>query len=287
MVEIAGSLKNFLQALPKFTEAGLSGLANHPQLSNKIGEMLASGKLEHEYALQGLAFPSKPSEFATLESDPQAFWTEVYRELFGRPIEVPPAPKKKLRAKTRAAADMYMLMLVFIPTVSEDEYPACFVKPAWGKHIDVSKIERHKLPGRWVLVDTTPKPNYNDKDGYQDRLTKDLGLNTRFNTSWNDCENALLPKFAKLMGLSRKAVRLMTAEEWNFIANLFNWLRLNRSMNLPDLGATQSWDWCDNRYACDYRLCVGPVEDGGLARVDYALPMHSLGSLAFRVLAVP
>jgi len=282
--KMPGWMKKLDDHAGKFTEAGLNGLIENYSLTNELGERLMRGELKLE-DLKRYLFPPKVGG-VTLDADPQAFWSEVYRELFGRPIDVPPVPMKKLRAKTRAASDMYKLMLVFIPAVSEDEYPTCFVKPAWGKHIDVSKIERRTLPGRWVLVDTTPKPNYNDKSGYQDRLTKDLDLTTRFNTSWNDCENVLLPKFARLLGLSRKAVRLMTAEEWNFVANLFNWLRLNRSMNLPDLGATQSWDWCDNRYGGGYRLLVGHVEHGGLAGVDRAHPMNSYDALAFRVLAV-
>jgi len=286
VVNFPGSLKSFLNvAVPQYSEAGLSGATNYAWIMNRIGESLASGKLNDD-ELEALLFPFRPGT-ANHDSDPQLFWTEVYRELFGRLIEVPPVPEKKLRTKMRAAAEKYQMLLVFIPAVSEDEYPTCFVKSNWGKYIsDVSKIERRALPGRWVLVDTTPKPNWDDKSGYQDRLTKDLDLTTRFNTSWNDCENVLLPKFAKLMGLSRKAVRLMTAEEWNFIANLFNWLRLNRSMNLPDLGATVSVEWCDNGIDTEFRLYIGSVGDGGLANVDCGPATSVGGSIGCRFLAV-
>ena len=118
-------------------------------------------------------------------------------------------------------------------------------------------------------------------------LTEDLGLKTRFFVSWDDVESVHLPKFAELLGLARKQVRLPSAEEWNFLGNLFNWLREHRAMDLPDLGATRSWEWCLNRRGSGYRLIAGHVEDVGLADVYCNRRGDRNGSVAFRALAVP
>ena len=109
---------------------------------------------------------------------------------------------------------------------------------------------------------------------------------TRFNTSWDDLTNGFLAEIAKVTNFPKKGTRLPTAEEWNLIGNLFNWLRDHRSMDLPDLGSTRSWEWCENAYDADLRLIVGRSDRGGLADVRDGWRGDRDDDLAFRVLAV-
>ena len=70
------------------------------------------------------------------------------------------------------------------------------------------------------------------------------------------------------------------------IGNLFNWLTVNRSLLLPDLGSTCSWEWCSNVCDAGYRLLVGDSEGGGLAYVDDDWHGSACDRTGFRVLAV-
>ncbi|MBU1908177.1 hypothetical protein KKF59_03565 [Patescibacteria group bacterium] len=216
----------------------------------------------------------------------QAFWQGVWDELLGiGKIVVQPLPN--LTPKQLESLDKYGFLLVRIPAIIEEQYPSSFVKPAWGRHPNIQSIERFPLVGDWIVVETIAKPHYDDPNGYpDDRLMATLMRSSRFNTSHDDLTGGLLAKIAKITGFPKKGTRLPTVEEWNFIGNLFNWLRENRGMNLPDLGSTRSWEWCQNTLDSDYRLIVGYSENGGLADVHDAWRGARYGDISFRVLAV-
>ena len=281
-----------------FSEAGLGGLLDYHEATNTLGELLAQGIVTREelrawFTEQvGKHEPESSagagSVAAALLADPRAFWEQVWEAILGKQVNVPPVPR--LKAKTKKATEEYLLMLLFLPAITEADYPAEFVKPAWSKHLTVSSIQRRPLPGRWVIVETIRKPNWNDPQGYgdgNDPLTKALGLAKRFAISWNTLHETHFPATAKLLGLSKKAVRLTTTEEWNLIGNLFLWLNRHRNMTLPDLGSTNSWEWCENAYDDDARLVVGSREGGGLADVLYDWHGSARCGIGFRVLAVP
>jgi hypothetical protein len=230
--------------------------------------------------------PGSPQDpWASYNSDPRAFWEQVWKEILGREIDVPTI--RKLKGKTKKAIEKYKFMLVFLPKITENDYPEGFVKPAWGRYLDVSQIERRSLPGRWVLVETIAKSNWNDSVGHKDDLFgQDLGLTSRFKISWNHLTASILPKATKLLGLARPAVRQPTLEEWNLIGNLFNWLCQNRGMSLPDLGSTNFWERCFNTCGSDNYLVAGGCVKGGLSGVHKDPSGCGSVNVAFRVLAV-
>lgn len=279
-----------------FTRQGLGGLLDHHNVTNVLGKALALGEVTsdelHAWLIEqaGKKTPAIGSQeyttdpWAAYHSDPRAFWEQCWEEILQRKINVPAVPK--LKGKTKKAIEKYKLMLVFLPVITEDEYTEGFVKPAWGRYLDSSQIERRHLPGKWVLVETIAKPNWDDPQGYgEDPLGKDLNLTTRFKISWDHLTATIMPTAAKLYGLPRRAVHHSTAEEWNLIGNLFNWLKANRSMDLPDLGSTNSWEWCLNAFASSDALVVGDRGHGGLADVSRDWRGYPRGPVGFRLLA--
>ncbi len=217
----------------------------------------------------------------------QPFWQGVWDELLGAGrVAVPPVPK--LTKKQVKSLDRFGFMLMYLPALDEDQYPEGFAKPNWSRYLEAAKIERKPLDGMWVAVETIRKPDFDDPTGYpDDRLMAAVKKQSRFNTSWDDLhEGGLLQKIAKAAGFPQKGTRLPTAEEWNLVGNLMNWLREHRSLPLPDLGSTRSWEWCENTCESRNRLYVGYSERGGLAYVGAGWLDHSYDNLGFRVLAV-
>lgn len=297
----------------RFSSAGLTGLVDHAGVTNGLGEMLARGEVNPERVkefLDGLRKPAvaeaatrrQPDLFNQIrviwdEITPQNFWgglvwpgtigEQVMRD---RKIIVPPFPRLKQKTMEAITGGLGTWMPIFLPNgLTEEDYPESFIKPDWGKRLTVANIQRRPLPGRWVLVETIQKPDYTDLKGYgngNDPLAQAIGLPFRFEIPWNTLKNSHLPAAAKLLGLSKKAVRLPTAEEWNLIGNLFLWLNKNRNMNLPDLGSTNSWEWCENTYGGGDWLLVGSRGCGGLAGVSCRWFGRVFAGIGFRVLAV-
>ena len=207
-------------------------------------------------------------------------WAEFYDGL-GIPLLNLPTEAQK------AALREFGFRPIFMPAIGEDQFPLDFVKPKWGQHLDVKQVARHALPGRLVAVESIAKPNYTDPAGYpNDKLGQTLGLKSRFGVSYDDLQGGILAKVARTLGLPESQVRLPYAEEWNFTANVFNHLRVKFSDNLPDLGATNSWEWCENPFGSDGRLIAGYRGDGGLSAVSGGWLGHRYDALGFRVLAV-
>lgn len=224
------------------------------------------------------------SGLAVPETDEQVWMQNVYREI-GIDCVVPPVPA--LTRRQTKSLEQFGFRLFFIPAITEEAYSALFGKPDWGDHLDISRIERRPLPGKWVAVETIDKPYWLSPEGYpNDRLAAAVKLKRRFGVSWDDLhDGGLLERIAKATGFPRKTTRLPTAEEWTFLANLFRKLVPLRGEVLPDLGATDSWEWCGNTYGSDgsdYRLLMGDHTFGGLAKVRDCRD----DLLAFRVLAV-
>ncbi|MBI5369840.1 hypothetical protein HZA85_01430 [Candidatus Uhrbacteria bacterium] len=288
-------LEKVLEHRLHFTSAGLNGLLDHHTVTNTLGELFAQGKLTPDVLANWLAeqvnertrpTATEPTDgWAAYDIDPRAFWEQCWEAILGRKINIPSVPK--IKGKTRKAIERYRLLLVFLPSITENDYPDSFVKPAWGRHIDGSKIEHKPLPGRWVLIEMIAKPNWGDPKGYEgDLLGQDLQITTRFKISWDHLTATILPRAVKLFGLPNRALRLPTSEEWNLIGNLFLWLNVNRNMSLPDLGSTNSWEGCLNSYDAGYFLVVGYRDLGGLADVNRNWHDNPNDNIAFRVLAV-
>ena len=291
-----------------FTEAGLNGLLDYHAVTSPLGELLARGEVtpaQIKEFLDGLRKPvastaalaAGASVQSIWDAEVQTFWTRAWAEILGdklmqdRKIVVPPLPNMKAKMKIAITGSFGWWIPIFLPAnLTEADYPAEFVKPDWGKYLKESDIQRRPLLGRWVMVETISKPNWDDPNGYgngDDPLANVLELtNRRFNVSWNRIHETHLPETAKLLGLSKKAVRLPTAEEWNLIGNLFLWLNRHRNTTLPDIGSTNSWEWCENAYGDVVRLVVGNRGDGGLGDVVDRWRDGACDDVGFRVLAV-
>ncbi len=278
--------KNFLANLYKFTPPGLTGLADNPEDINKLGELLATGNLDIE-TLRRFILKYRP--FLSGEGvDPQVYEQMLWSKIMGKPIKVPPMPL--LRPKTVVALCQFNLKVIFLPKITEIDYPDFFVRPRWGQYMTEKDIKRRQLPGRWVAVETISKPHRNAPGGYgvgdADPLARELWLQTRFGISWDKLTDVILPKAAKLFGVSKQAARRPSAEEWNLIGNRFNWLRTEQNEQWPDLGSTNSWEWCENAYEYGMRLMAGHIGHGGLADVRCYWQSDPGGDIGFRLLVV-
>ena len=234
--------------------------------------------------LSGLAVWQDPESI-------QAYLQSAYTEMgFKVKIKVPPIPRK-VNKKLIKFVQKFPESLIYIPQIKEEDYPDWVVKPAWGKYIDASKIQRIPLQGKWVAFETIASSDWNDPKGYgngNDPLLKELSLKSRFNISSDShhAEGGILERFAKISNFPKKNTRLPTAEERHFIGTLFNWLRENREANLPDLGSTNSWEWCENEYGFAHRLVCGRRDRGGLAAVLHHWREYPFDYIGSRVLAV-
>ena len=304
MLEVPGWLRNVLEHAGHFSEAGMAGIMRYPRAFNVLGEAVAQGAVSPEALEQFLldASRSKQPSVAIGEqewlSNPQTFWSTAWHEILRGTdpvvrecgVLVPSFPTLKAKTRAAIAGGLGTWIPIYLPKdLTEADYPADFIKPQWGQHLTVSDIQRRPLPGRWVLVETAQKPDYVDSQGYgngDDPLAKELGLASRFHILWDTLHETHHPAIAKLLGLSKKAVRSPTAEEWNLIGNLFLWLNANRNMTLPDLGSTNSWEWTENTYGVGSRLVAGYRAYGGLADVRCRWRDDAYGRIGFRVLAV-
>ena len=221
----------------------------------------------------------------------QSFLQTVYDGAgFKTPIVVPPLPR--ITDKQKTALARFGLEMFYLPAIGEDAYPNDWVKPAWGKYLTMSNIQRRALPGKWIAVETIAKCDWNDPVGYgggNDPVTAALRLAKRFAISWDDhhARRGTLARFAKLGGFPKQGTRFGTAEEANFIGNLCNLLREKHGQaHLPNLGQTNSWEWCENTCESGNRLVVGDSVLGGLSAVRRDWLGVPYVSIAFRVLVV-
>lgn len=228
----------------------------------------------------------QPESALITPEDAQTFWQMVWDELaleIGCRLIVPPVPR--LTDRQCKSIIQHRLLPVYIPALSEERYPSCFLKPDWGKLIDASQIERKPLEGIWIAIEAIKKPDHDVSESYpDDSLMAAIKCSGRYSRSYEDLSKWMFDKVAKTTGFPRKRVRLPSLEEWNLVGNLFNWLRERRSMDLPDLGTTRSREWCENTYKSEQRLFSGHSLRGGFAEVDALGHGFRDRSIAFRVL---
>lgn len=222
--------------------------------------------------------------------DAQNFWQGVWDELLGiGQVTVPIVPK--LTEKQVRSLERFGFLLMYLPAITEDQYPKNFVKPAWDTYLMVSEIERKPLTGAWVAIETIGKPHHDDPAGYpKDRLMTAVKYQGRFGVSHSDLARNLLEAVAMVTGFPKKGTRFPTVEEWNLVGNLFNWLRERHLLKLPNLGTTRSWEWCGNASGREDRLVIGSTKGSwgseGLAAVFKAWRESQVADTAFRVLVV-
>jgi len=198
---------------------------------------------------------------------------DALHELERSPRIVVPEPPELNRSQRRLL-NRYRLRLFYVPAWSEEEFPKEFVKLVWKDYLKTSCIQRIALPGIWVAFETIRKPNYEDGEYPDDRLVADIGLDTRFNHphlgkgEGDDLVEDILPKVARLLEPLDGQTRIQPAEIFNFLGNLFNWLTVYTTDVYPDLGSTNSAEWCENRYDSRFTFVVGRSDGGGLEYVS-------------------
>ena len=125
-----------------------------------------------------------------------------------------------------------------------------------------------------------PKPSYGDS--YEKTLAGEaLGLEDRFNVSWDDAHQAIETHKRELlddMGLATSVdVRMLEAVEWNLLANREGW------------GTTDTYEWTNTEARAGgdpRRVVVGASDDGGAASAPWGHPTFSGGRVGFRVAVV-
>jgi len=188
-------------------------------------------------------------------------------EFFGKPIKVPKPPAElfKMQEHMRSLG-LYGFEAHYIPDevfAKDAPYPGWKVRPNdwFWKQIKDGKVsdEALKTGGHWVLIDTTPKPNYqNGAQVYEDDPFKDILPNgSRFNLSWDQLHNDILPKIVKKLGVPQSQLRLPKAIEFNVLGN----------MHHKKWGETSTYEWFEDGFGADSRLIGGRSDVGGLAVV--------------------
>lgn len=300
-------LEEILRRREHLTPAGLNGLLGAYAVTMPLGEALARQQIDplelDAWVKTQLAPKTDPAIVPAtttvpnstevllkrIAANPQAFWSEFYAQKFGElKLTLPALPR--INAQTRARIDDGSLLPIFLPKqVTQNAYPANWIRSDWGRYVDAGQIKHHTLPGRWVVIELVRKPDWDDGLGYgegNDRLARELGLQTRFLISWDHLRATLCPQTANLWGLKKAAVRPLTAEEWNLFGNIL--LELNRlhGTQFQDLGATLSWEWTENAYGSGNRVVVGDRDSGGLASVYGRWSDDPSGGVGFRLLGV-
>jgi len=227
-----------------------------------------------------------------IAGDPYEFWREFYYQKFvaTKELNIQISALPRIGAKISDWIDDGSLLPIFIPTsITQYDYPYGWIHSDWGRHINPSAIKRCPLLGRWVVVELIRKPDWNDPEGYgngDDRLARELSIQSRFKTSWDRLHATLCQQTANLWGLKNATVRPLTAEEWNFFGNVL--LELNRlhGAQFPNLGATVSWEWAENACGSGCRVIVGRRGHGGLASVSGHWSCRPDDSVGFRLLGV-
>lgn len=150
-----------------------------------------------------------------------------------------------------------------------------------------------QLPGSWVLIDKTQRPDHEDSRQLDKndplgpllaRLRKkerienvqDIPSTSRFAISSDELTQVVLPEIAKLLGVETSQVRLPKAIEFNVIGNFEH----------PEWGITDTWEWFDEKFGDNYRLVGGRSNFGGLANVHYDWSGLHVDGIAFRPLVV-
>ena len=142
------------------------------------------------------------------------------------------------------------------------------------------KMDFPKLQGTWIAVETMSKPAYGDPYA-KTPVGETLGLDDRFNVSWNDADKTIRDHKRELLtqaGLPASTnVRMLEAVEWNLLANREGW------------GTTNTYEWTNTEARVDgdpRRVFVGSSGLGGAARAGWRAPEYSRDRLGFRLAVV-
>ncbi len=219
-----------------------------------------------------------------------------------RRIEIPHPPQDLLDVQTRLAEKgISVFESHFLPDVTLEEdskFPGWQVRPeAWFfRSIKEGKIpqDAKKLPGMWVLIDGSPKPNYDEgKQQYTNdpfapilaqlreegeikvpNHVKHVPRTSRFGVSLDEVESHVVPAAAEILGVDKERIRVPKEIEFNVIGNLHH----------QEWGQTNTWEWLYDIFGGGGRLIGGDSGLGGLAGVRDGWPGDHGDGIGFRLL---
>lgn len=242
---------------------------------------------------------------------------EAWKKVLGVEVDIAPIPDsvtpevreklKDLGMELRFIPDLDLDTVEEIKKIGVDEYLKSLQRryPNWHKYETLSdsqksdhsiprnieewywnlvkdgKVSFPKLSGKWIAVETILKPQYGEKYG-SSKITDELGLEDRFNVSWNDASKRISEAEGNILSAAGlpiigEQVRMLEAVEWNLLANREGW------------GKTNTYEWTNTEYRGDggsYRFIVGFSVLGGAAFARWNSPERSDDFLGFRLAVV-
>ncbi len=237
--------------------------------------------------LKTLRYPSLAGK--NWKAELHTWMQEILDAFLGFHVEVPEPPS--LNRAQRRLLKKYKFWLFFVPAIGEDKYPEHFIKLDWNRFLSGANVAPLPLAGRWVAFETIYKPNYWEGRYPDDQLMAAVEIDSRFahphsnKGEGDDLLECILPKVAEVLKSLDGETKIQPARTFNFLGNLFNWLHLHTSEDrLPDLGSTNSLEWCGERYDSQDVLIVGNCDYGGLSYVSTDWRGDRCGRIAFRFL---
>ena len=242
---------------------------------------------------------------------------EAWKKVLGVEVDIAPIPDsvtpevreklKDLGMELRFIPDLDLDTVEEIKKIGVDEYLKSLQRryPNWHKYETLSdsqksdhsiprnieewywnlvkdgKVSFPKLSGKWIAVETILKPQYGEKYG-SSKITDELGLEDRFNVSWNDASKRISEAEGNILSAAGlpiigEQVRMLEAVEWNLLANREGW------------GKTNTYEWTNTEYRGDgdsHRILGGGSVSGGAANANWGRPELSNDLVGFRLAVV-
>ena len=282
----------------RFTVAGIvdeSEAANKPEYKNKIACQVGERKL---YRLFGtLEVAGKGERFESWKNKLIKAEKAALQKYFKQTIDVPPLPQEITKEK-QEFWEKNQFALHYSPGIEikeTDDFPGQKKKLDSDvyKWIKEGKISpgTSKLPKGWILIDTRPKPPYdNGNQMYENDilapvLTKlrdeghtqdwDGHESSRFKISNDELRKSeVKTAIAKALKVKDSQISLPQTALYNYLGNAF----------YPEWGETNSWEWFEEEFKGGRRLYGGYSVRGGLSLVDRYSSGDGGGRLGFRPL---
>lgn len=227
---------------------------------------------------------------------------ETWRLFLGKEITTAQPPKELFEAWSRALEQgITSFEAHFLPKISfkqNSKFPGWHVKPEdwYWQNIKEGKLAKDaaKLPGIWVLVDGSQKPDYDNgkqlyaSDGFSQILLglrvegkidtpesyKHVPASSRFAVTPDERKAHFDKALASLIGVNSSCVRITREIEFNVLGNLYH----------PEWGQTSTLEWFADAFGDSRRLYGGHRDDGGLADVNCSWSDDRNDGIGFRPL---
>jgi len=273
------------------TEPQPSSVIRIPQA--ELAGLIAQGKLR-------ITTPSPQSNERASQANNEIIDKErsVLKDFYGEDIDVPDMPQqlvdtlKRLEQEGITCMEPHYLSEQFLfdlnLALAENKvvpiaHPGWNVKPEdwfWTNAARGGAFspQAADVMGNWILIDSTPKPNYqNGAQLYTDDPFRDILPNgSRFNLSWDTIKTTVFPQIAEKLGVPVDKMRFPKAIEFNVLGN----------MHHKEWGETSTYEWFEDGFGAVSRLIGGHSGLGGLANVFHNSSASPDDRVGFRPLIV-